>query len=73
VRNHGWGRGTTPYLFNLQGGETSNRGTLELSKHLNGFDRGNCNNGGLIVPKSKIEDGQDRRKPGVPRMNFIFF
>jgi hypothetical protein len=28
-----------------------------------GLDRGNCNNGGLIDPKSKREGGQDRRKP----------
>jgi hypothetical protein len=33
------------------------------------FDRGNCNNGGLIVPKSKR--GQDKRKPALPRMNLI--
>jgi hypothetical protein len=29
------------------------------------FDRKNCNNGGLIVPKSKREVRQDRRKPAV--------
>jgi hypothetical protein len=30
------------------------------------FDRGNCNGQGLIVPKSKREGRQDRRKPAVP-------
>jgi hypothetical protein len=36
-----------------------------------GFDRGNCNHQGLIVPKSKREGRQDRRKPAVPRTNII--
>jgi hypothetical protein len=32
-------------------------------------DKGNCNIGALIIPKSKREGGQDMRKPAVPRTN----
>jgi hypothetical protein len=33
------------------------------------LDSGNCNNGGLMVPKAKRE-GLVKRKPAVPRTNF---
>jgi hypothetical protein len=35
------------------------------------IDRGNCNGWGLIVPKAKRDERQDRRKPAVPRTNCI--
>jgi hypothetical protein len=35
------------------------------------FSRRNCNCQGFIVPKSKREGRQDRRKPAVPRTNII--
>jgi hypothetical protein len=35
------------------------------------FDCGNCNNGGLVVPKSKRGGRQDRRKLAFPRTNLI--
>jgi hypothetical protein len=34
-----------------------------------GFDRGDCKSWGFIIPKVKRE-GQDRRKPAIPRTNF---
>jgi hypothetical protein len=46
------------------------RNVLEVLKKKR-FDRGNCNCYGLIVPKSKIEGREDRRKPAVPRTNII--
>jgi hypothetical protein len=36
------------------------------------FDGGNCNTGGLIVPKLKRQEGQDRRKAAVLRTNRIY-
>lgn len=36
------------------------------------FVRGDFHNGGLSVPKSKREEGQDRGKPDVPRTNLTW-
>jgi hypothetical protein len=38
--------------------------------YFKGFDRGNCNNGGVIVPKSK-RGGEDRRKPAIAGTNLF--
>jgi hypothetical protein len=35
------------------------------------FHRGKCNNGGLIVPKLKREEGKDSKKPAVSSTNLI--
>jgi hypothetical protein len=35
------------------------------------FDRVNCNNGSLVVPKLMKEGRQNRRTPAVPRTTFM--
>jgi hypothetical protein len=45
-------------------------GRKVIFSFLKRFDRGDCNNKGLVVSKLKRE-GHDRRKPAVPRTNLI--